>query len=261
MKTAMKSKPLHLVLALVLAFVVVGCGKSEQPAAPAAESAAGGKTVDPATAGNLTGLVKFEGTPPRAQRIRMDADPACSRLHTSPVMTEDVVIGANNALANAVVYVKAGLEDYSFPAPTEAVVLDQHGCMYRPRVLSVMVNQPIEILNSDDTTHNIHPTPRFNREWNKSQAPRGEKLVERFAREEVAIPVKCNVHPWMKSHIAVLRHPYHDVSGADGTFSLEGLPPGTYTIEAWHETLGTATQEVTIGARESKTVEFVFRAS
>jgi plastocyanin len=256
----MKSKPLHLFVALLLAFAVFGCGKSED-AAPAVETTTAGKTVDPATAANLAGAVKFEGTPPRAQRIRMDADPACARLRTEPATTEDVIVGPGNALANVIVYVKSGLEDYSFPQATEAVVLDQHGCMYTPRVLSVMVNQPIEILNSDDTTHNIHPTPRFNREWNKSQGPRGEKLVESFPREEVAIPVKCNVHPWMKSYIAVLRHHYHDVTHTDGAFSLEGLPPGTYTIEAWHETLGTSTQEVTLGERESKTVEFVFRSS
>jgi plastocyanin len=246
----------------ILAVSLVGCGKKETaettapaPAAPAAAP------VDPATAAAVTGTVKFEGAAPRAARINMAAEPACAKAHSGPVVSEEVVVGSGGALANVIVYVKEGLGNRRFDTAREPVVLDQHGCLYKPRVLAVMVNQPIEILNSDATTHNIHPVPVVNREWNKSQPAGSAKLVESFAREEVAIPVKCNVHPWMKSYIAVFRHPYHSVTAAAGSFELKNLPPGEYTLEAWHEKFGTAQQKVTLGAKETKAVEFVFKAA
>ena len=162
-------------------------------------------------------------------------------------------------LQNVIVFVSEGLGDRTFDAPTQPVVVEQKGCMYQPHVLAVRANQPLQVVNDDPTSHNIHPMPANNREWNKAEPP-GSQLEESFAREEIAIPVKCNVHPWMHGYIAVFKHPYFAVTGKDGSFDLSNLPPGTYTIKAWHEKLGTSTQTVTIGANETKEINFVFKA-
>jgi len=253
------SRWVWLVVVLALAVSVTACGKkeAETPSQPAA-TAPKAQPVDPATAATVSGTVKLEGAAPRATRVRMDADPVCAKAHTSAVGDNEVVV-SNGMLANAVIYVKDGLGSRTFDTPQEPVVLDQRGCLYTPRVISVQASQPVHIKNSDPTTHNIHPVPQNNQEWNKSQPPGATDLNEKFAREEVAITVKCNVHPWMKSYIAVLRHPYHSVSSTDGSFSLKNLPPGDYVVAAWHERLGTSEQKVTVGASESKAIEFVFK--
>jgi hypothetical protein len=124
-----------------------------------------------------------------------------------------------------------------------------------------MAGQTIEVKNDDQTTHNIHPAPKDNREWNQSQPAGASPLVESFARAEVGIPVKCNVHPWMKGYIAVFKHPFFFVTKKDGSFDLKGLPPGTYTIEAWQERFGTVDQQVTIGPKETKTIKISFSAT
>jgi hypothetical protein len=130
--------------------------------------------------------------------------------------------------------------------------------MYEPHVLAVRANQKLELVNDDPTSHNIHPTPANNREWNKAEPP-GSKLEDSFAREEIAIPVKCNVHPWMKAYIAVFNNPYYQVTGKDGSFSLKNVPPGTYTVTAWHELYGSSEQSVTVGPSESKSVTITFK--
>jgi plastocyanin/predicted small lipoprotein YifL len=256
----MKARYLEIVLAAAVAFSLVGCAKkepTEKPAeAPATPAAA---PIDLSTAGTVAGSVKLEGTPAKPTRIRMDAEAACVALHTTPVYSEQIVTGERAALANVVVYVKQGLGDRTFATPSGSVVIDQKGCTYQPHVIGLQANQTLEVTNSDPTTHNIHPVPQNNREWNKSQAPKGEKISEKFAREELAIPVKCNVHPWMKSYIAVIKHPYFQVTDKAGTFELKNLPPGEYTIGAWHEKLGETEQKVTLGAKETKKIEFVFK--
>lgn len=251
-----------LLVALALVFVFAGCGgqeKTEQPAAPAPTASAPAAAVDPATAATVTGMVKVQGTVTKGRPYNMSAEPGCAKKHSGPVANLEVVTGDGNALANVVVYVKEGLGDRAFPAATESVTLDQNGCLYTPRVLAVQANQNIEIRNSDPATHNIHPTPANNREWNESQPQGSAPLIKSFAREELAIPVKCNVHPWMKSYIAVFKHPYFNVTGKPGKFEIKNLPPGSYTLEAWHEKLGTSTAQVTVGAKESKSVDFVFK--
>jgi plastocyanin len=162
-------------------------------------------------------------------------------------------------LQNVIVFVSEGLGDRTFEEPSRPAVIDQKGCLYQPHVLAVRANQKLEVVNDDPTSHNIHPQPANNREWNKAEPP-GSKLEEAFAREEIAIPVKCNVHPWMRGYIAVFKHPYFAVTGKDGSFDLSNLPPGTYTIKAWHEKLGTSTQTVTIGANQTKEINFVFKS-
>lgn len=185
----------------------------------------------------------------------MSQDPACSG---GMGMTENIVSEGGN-LANVFVYVKDGLGDRTFAAPTAKVTIDQHGCHYIPHVLGVMTGQTVEILNSDPTTHNIHPSPKNNKEWNESQPPKAAPLEKIFAREEVLLPVKCNQHPWMKMYVGVVKSPFFSVSAKDGKFTITGLPPGKYTIAAVHETLGEQDMQVEVGPKESKTADFSFK--
>jgi hypothetical protein len=212
---------------------------------------AGGAPPTPSTSGaNVKGIVRFEGTLPRPKLISMSADPSCAKQHPSPVFAQEVMTDAKGELQNVVVFVAEGLGDRTFDAPTQPIVVEH--------VLAVRANQPLHVVNEDPTSHNIHPTPANNREWNKAEPP-GTSMDESFAREEIAIPVKCNLHPWMHGYIAVFKHPYFAVTGKDGSFDLSSLPPGTYTIKAWHEKLGTSTQTITIGANETKELSFVFK--
>ena len=256
----MNRKYLSFAIAITLAIGIVACGKKEEEkaAAPAATAPAAASAVDPATAATVTGAVMLEGPAPKNKPINMGAEPSCAAKHTSKPMTEEVIADGGK-LANVVVYVKE-MSGKSFPAKTETVVMDQQGCQYTPHVVAVQTNQPIEVKNSDPTTHNIHPTPANNREWNESQPQGAAPLQKTFAREEIAIPVKCNVHPWMKSYIAVFSHPYFNVTGNGGSFEIKNLPPGDYTLVAWHEKLGTQEQKVTVAAKESKAVNFTFKA-
>jgi plastocyanin len=207
----------------------------------------------------VKGVVKFEGAPPKATPINMAADPTCVKQHPTPVLSQDVLTGANGGLRNVIVFVADGLSQQTFEPPSQPVVLNQKGCMYQPHVLAIQANQKMEVVNDDPTSHNIHPVPANNREWNKSEPP-GSKAEETFPREEIAIPVKCNIHPWMRGYVAVFKHPYFAVTDKDGSFNLSSLPPGTYTIKAWHEKLGTTTQTVTVAANETKTIDFVFKS-
>lgn len=259
----MKSRGLCLISALVVILGAAGCGSketAEKPAETPATSAPAATPVDAATAGAIAGTVKLEGAAPKGKRIKMDAEPACAAKHAGGVVDEEVVTGDGGALANVVVYVKDGLGNRTFATATETVVMDQNGCMYTPHVVGVQTNQTLEVKNSDPTTHNIHPVPANNKEWNESQAQGMPALKKSFAREELAIPVKCNVHPWMKSYVAVFKHPYFNVTAKTGKFEIKNLPPGDYTIEAWHEKLGVSEQKVTIGAKETKSLSFVFKA-
>ena len=249
----------------MFAMAITGCGgkKDESAEAPApAASAPAGKMVDAATAGEVTGSVKLDGAAPKMKTISMAAEPACSKGRTSPAMSEEVVTGDGGALANVVVYVKSGLEGYSFPAPSGAVKIEQQGCQYHPHVVAMQVGQNLDVVNDDQTTHNIHPIPMQNREWNESQPPGAAPIEKSFAREEIAIPVKCNVHPWMKAYMAVLSNPAYQVTDKDGKFDLKGIPPGTYTVVAWHELYGSSEpQTVTIGPKETKNIAFTFKAA
>ncbi len=258
---------LSVFVAAALALAIVSCGKKESSETTPAPTAAPAAPVDTANAGAVSGAVKLEGKAPKARTINMAAEPSCAAEHaSSPAVDEEVVTGEDGALANVVVYVKEGLGNRTFDTPKTPVTIDQRGCQYKPHVVALMAGppgqgQPLDVINSDKTTHNIHPTPKNNREWNKSQPPGAPKIEEFFGREEVSIPVKCNVHPWMKSYIAVFKHPYFQVTSTTGSFELKDLPPGTYTIEAWHEKYGTTSQSVTIAPKEAKTISFTFKAS
>jgi plastocyanin len=169
-------------------------------------------------------------------------------------------VNDNGTLKYVFVWVKSGLPtDKQWAVPTNQVSLDQNGCMYKPHVIGLMTGQNFEIKNSDPTNHNIHPMPTVNPDWNESQSPGQPAMTKSFARQEVMIPVKCNVHPWMRSYIGVVGHPFFAVTGDDGTFTIKGLPPGTYVIQTWHEKYGPMEQTVTVGAKESKAVDFSYK--
>jgi plastocyanin len=214
--------------------------------------------VDTAGGSVLSGRIRFDGPVPTAPAIAMRSDPTCAHEHSQPVHSEDVVTGKDGSLENVIVFVAQGAEGRNFDVPSAPVVMEQKGCMYEPHVLAMRAGQTLRVVNDDKTTHNIHPMPANNREWNKAQTP-GQPIEEKFPREEIAIPVKCNIHPWMHSYIAVFKHPYFSVTGKDGSFELGNLPPGDYTIEAWHEKLGTMTQHVTVAKGENKKIEFTFK--
>jgi hypothetical protein len=207
--------------------------------------------------GTVSGKVTYEGTPAKQKPIDMSKEPSCAKQYATPVTTETVVTGANNSLENVVVYVTAGAPDEG--APSQAAVFTQKGCRYIPHVLVFQVNQELKILNEDQTSHNIHPLAKINREWNKSQPPGTPPISDKYDKAEF-IAVKCNVHPWMHGTFAVLKNSHYSISGGDGGFKLANLPPGKYTITAWHESYGDQSQEVTISGSETKSVNFVFKA-
>jgi len=215
--------------------------------------------VDPSSAATLNGQVIFTGKPTAAIVIDMDQDPECRKLYPDG-KREDlaVVISPSGGLSNAFVYVKSGLEGKSFEPPLTTARIDQKGCWFAPRVSGIQVGQPFEVTNSDPVTHNIHPLAQVNREWNQSQAPQDPPLKRRFIAQEVMIRIKCNVHKWMRSWIGVLPHPYFFTTGPDGRFTIPNLPPGNYTLVAWHETLGTRELSVTLAPGAQSQLEFKF---
>ena len=252
-------------LGMALAGMAAACGGGDKPAtsssAPAAAStSASGQTVDAATAANVKGTVTVDGVVPANAEIRMNADPVCAKTVSGPQTMESYVVGADGkTLGNVFVYVKDGLSGYTFAAPTTPATIDQRECRYHPHVFGMQVGQPLEILNSDPTLHNIHAVAKNNREFNNGQPIQNMKTTHTFTAPEVMVPFKCDVHGWMNAYVGVLNHPYFAVTDVAGTFTLKSLPPGTYTIEAWHEKLGVMSQTVTIGAKESKDIAFTFK--
>jgi plastocyanin len=233
------SKRIHAarVVAMVITGLAAACGGggAERPAANA--------TAD--GPGTITGRVVFEGEPPPRAQVRMTSDPNCMPTEEA-ALSESMVVAPDGSLKNVFVSVTAGLGDRVYAAPTTPVVLDQDGCRYVPHVFGVQVGQPVEVHNSDSTLHNVHAMPKTNNEFNFGQQPTTPPILRTFDEPEIGVSIKCDVHGWMRAYGNVVEHPFYAVSDDDGTFAIKGLPPGTYTIEAWHERLGTQTQQVTI---------------
>jgi plastocyanin len=210
-------------------------------------------------ASSITGTVTFAGKAPTLRPIAMDADPVCAKTHTGPVPNEVLVLGNGNTMGNIMVWVSKGLPaGKTWPVPQTPVVLDQHGCQYRPHVMGIMVGQPYKILNSDALAHNVHTLPKVNKPFNRAMPATLKEVTTKFDKEEPIFPVKCDVHPWMGGYIGVFTHPFYSVTSTDGKFTISGLDPGTYEITAWHERLGTQTATVTVGANDKKTQDFKF---
>jgi len=252
-------------LGIVVAVTVVACGGGSEPSNKSGDASSpsatpSGQRVDSATAGSVKGVVTLDGTAPANEAIKMNADPVCIREAKGPQAQETYSVGSDGkSLANVFVYVKDGLGNYAYDTPTEPARIDQKECRYHPHVFGMRVGQPLEILNSDPTLHNIHAMPKANSEFNNGQPIQGMKMTHTFDKPEVMVPFKCDVHGWMNAYVGVLPHPYYAVTKDDGKFELANLPPGTYTIEAWHEKLGPQTQSVTIGQKETKEITFSFK--
>lgn len=235
---------------------LVGCGGSKPSPVQEIPTA----RIDPAIAAIITGKVTFSGKAPAMPMLDMSANPSCERLNKTPRRAEEVVVNPNGTLRNTFIRIKSGLPDAHWEPPAEFAKLDQQGCVYEPHVLGLMVGQTLEISNSDTVNHNIHAVAKVNQEWNVTEPPRAEKRTERFEKEEILFPVTCGVHPWMRSYLAVVSHPFFSVTGDDGSYSLKGVPPGTYTVEAVHEKYGKKEMQIVINARESKDLDFHFTA-
>ena len=242
-------------MCLIVLAGALACGGST----PAAPPAAPGPAVDPATAAAVTVTVNFEGTAPRPVMMRLDGDKRCvAEVGADERADESILLGTGPALQNVFVYVTDSLTGHVFPIPTEPVVLDQDKCRYAPRVVGVRVGQPLAIHNSDPLLHNVRAEGKINQPFNMSTPVEGMSFTRTFATREVMVDIKCDVHAWMRAFVGVLEHPYFGTTGQDGRVALNNLPPGTYTIEAWHEVLGVKTQQITVGPKESKDVAFAF---
>lgn len=263
-----------LLLALCLLALPLACGgggddeEDDGGGAVAEKKLPSYSPPSPDKLGSIKGTINYTGAPPQVGTIPMDADANCVRANPE-AKAEDMIVNGDK-VQYAFVFIKDGkfadgnksVKGFSYDAPAEAQTLDQSGCMYRPRVLGVQTKQKILITNSDQTTHNVNVQASKNEKINPSQPPGTGAIEHAFNREEVLVPVKCNQHPWMKAYVGVLPHPFYAVSGEDGSFEIKNLPPGTYTVEVWHEKMKTQPQTVTVGPGESKSgVNFTFNAA
>jgi uncharacterized protein (DUF2141 family) len=213
-----------------------------------------------ADSASISGKVTFDGAAPKQKKIKADADPKCAEMHAdSPLVSEEVVVNPDGTLKNVFVYVKSGLSK-TYEAPKTPVKLSQTGCHYVPHVFGMMAKQPLQIVNDDDTLHNIHAVPQAdgNKEFNLGQPTKGQQATRTFANPEVMVHFKCDVHPWMSAYVGVLNHPFFSVTGDNGAFSLKELPAGEYEVAAWHEKYGEQVQKIKVGDGETKTVDFKF---
>jgi plastocyanin len=254
------AKPLAL---LIAALPLAACGGGEKettapppgtaaPAAGAPAAGGGGKGT-----GSISGKITFDGTTPAPEKVKLSADPKCQGMHPQGLQKQSVRV-SNGGLADVFVWVKSGISG-TYPAPSDAVLLDQKGCNYSPHIITVQAGQPLKIRNSDDTLHNIHPRPTVNQEFNIGQPRQGMESSHTFDKQEIMIPVGCDVHPWMRSYISVVGHPFFAVTKDDGTYEIKGLPAGDYEIEAVHEKLKAQTGKVSVKDGEAAKLDLAYK--
>jgi plastocyanin len=246
-------RPLFLVSALALT-LALGCTREREPAAVTSRTPA---PLDTAGAGTIVGTVRFAGPAPQPVVVDITADPTCAALHPGGLHVDQVEV-ADGRLAGVFVYIKHGLGERPFAVPSEPVVIDQRGCAYVPHVVGVRAGQPIEFVNSDDTLHNVHGTPRESAAWNFGMGVRGARRTLTIANPEVMVTISCNVHSWMHAYVGVVDHPYFAVTDASGAYRFAGVPPGTFVIAAWHERLGTQEETVRVAGSGLAGADFTF---
>jgi plastocyanin len=252
--------------ALALAVAALpGCGggggedRAAAPAADKAPAAESAPAVDASQTGSIKGAVTLtDGADPDTP-VKMDADPVCAGLHSTPVESQTRITGPAGELANVLVYIKT--PGVTGKAPAEPLTLKQEGCVYHPHVAAMTVGQTLKVVNGDPTLHNVHALAKANTEFNQAQPFQNMELEKKFDKPEMAIAVKCDVHPWMLSYLSVLPHPYFAVTGEDGSFTINGVPAGSYEVEAWHESLGTTTGQATVTAGGAADLSFAFGAA
>ena len=228
--------------------------KPPEPA-PAPDPAAQAAPAGPVS---VTGKVVFNGEPPEPEQIDMSAVKECAAHHPDGAFADALVVNENKTLRNVVVSVTAGLpEGGNYPAPPPAK-LDQKGCQYHPHVLAMMAGQQLVVANSDPFLHNVHSLAAQNPAFNFGQPSVDPGRAVESPKVPEVFKIKCDVHPWMSAFVHVMDHPFFSVTGADGVFTLRGLPPGKYTLTAWHETLGTKTAEVTVEEGKPATADFTY---
>ena len=212
-----------------------------------------------AAGGTVSGKVVFEGTPPPVKEIQFGAEKQCALGYQHPPTYEDVVVNSNGTLKWVLVHI---VEDVpgGYPAPTEPFVFQQHGCIFVPHAGAVMVGQPVEVHNDDAVLHNVRAQSKLGQSFNIAQPVQGMKTTKKLLKPEIGILLKCDVHFWMTGYLHVLAHPFFAITGPDGAFTIKGLPPGTYTVEAWHGKLGTQTQSVTVAEGQAAPATFTFKA-
>jgi len=209
--------------------------------------------------GKVTGAALFSGTPPKRGKISAIANTAGCADHGEDVLKETVIVN-DGKLQNVFVYIDKGLEDWEpTPIETEPVTLDQSGCLYKPHVLGVRAGRAVQALNSDDVSHNVHVIAKKNESPNVTQGAGASPLALNFEREEVPVTFVCDIHNWMKAYLCVVEHPFFAVTGPDGSFEIDGLPAGEYTLRTWHEKYKGQKVEFTVGGGGEVAVEFTFK--
>lgn len=245
-------KQIALICATLFVFISAGCKSSEPKPATDQRPIT---VVDPAKAGIISGIITFDGPQAKAVMLDMSQDPACPQ---GPQSADSVRHG--NGAPNVFVYIKEGLGNARFGVPGTPQVLNQIGCRYVPHMMGVMVGQTLDIRNDDRAQHNVHPMPRANSEWNESQMPRGKPILRVFQQPEMMMPIQCNQHPWMKTYLNVMDHPYFAVTSEDGRYEIRNLPPGEYTLAAVTEKRSERTVKIKVDAKRSARADFTFTA-
>ena len=250
---------------LLSALALSGCKQVPVPAGPSPAASTTAATpaltvappVNLATAGTISGAIRFEGNPPPRIPIDMSTDPACGQ----PYLTEQIVV-TDQQLANVYVYIKAGAPNYAANPTTTAVRLDQKGCRFSPHVIAIQQGGYVTFTNADPTVHNIHTMPdqSANAALDISQPAGSAPRTQVFPTPEVMLPVRCNNHPWMSAFINVAPNPWFAISGVDGKFTISGVPPGIYTLAAVHEKLGEQDVQITVPAKSAAQASFTFSA-
>jgi plastocyanin len=254
----MRSGRLAVAAACLTVLALGGCKKQSASSEPAQQFT----TIDWANAGTIQGTIHYSKTPPKPVQIDMNQDPACTLGPT--LYSEQYVVAKDGGFANVFIYIKDGLGNKVYGAPTQPVDIDQKGCRYVPHVVGAMVGQAVRFTNSDPTMHNVHmvPTVAGNQEMDISQPPAGGATTPQdqrtFAKPELMMPVRCNNHPWMQAFINVSANPFFAVSDVSGRYMIKGLPPGTYTIVADQEVAGEKTATVTVPAKGTVTQDFTY---